>query len=318
MANALRPGFIPLMECLAVDADEFPTGAEWTYEIKWEGCRIEAVKTRGAIKLYSRLREDFTNRFPHIAGELRSMPNDTVIDGVVVALDADGYPNPRLLQSGRAPQSRVIYMVFDILLSEASDLTQLDLVSRRNTVDGVVGRMKYVRASKDFSLAEILSRVKTRGREGVVAKKRYRIYQPGQRTGLWAKQRLKTEQEFVIGGYIPGVDGIGSILIGVRKEEELQFVASVRAGFVSATRRIVLEEIKRLVVNRCPFVNLADEKAGRLSAGLTVDKMKQCIWVKPSVVVQVKFREWSGDRLMQATFVRLRDDKVASEVVRET
>lgn len=311
-----RAAFIEPMECMAVDA--IPDGIEWTYEIKFDGYRIEAVKTAGNVRLYSRRNKDFTGRFSAIADELRAIPDNTVIDGEVVALDDKGNPNFGLLQTGH--KAILTYFVFDLLMRDGADLTRLPLNERRHKLQGIVAGLKHVRVSEvSGSLNPMFAFVRSRGLEGIVAKKLYGIYQPGLRTGLWAKQRINTQQEFVIGGYVSGGNGIDSIVIGIYKENALHYVARVRAGFVPASRRKVFDEIKGLKTAKCPFVNLPEKTAGRWGEGLTAEKMKKCIWVKPETVAQIEFLEWTpGDKLRHTKFVRLRDDKNPLQVVRET
>jgi ATP-dependent DNA ligase len=155
--------------------------------------------------------------------------------------------------------------------------------------------------------------------EGVVAKRADSIYQPGKRTGLWAKHRVNLGQEFVIGGYTKGTKGFDAIIIGFYRGGELVYASRVRAGFVPATRREVVTKIKDLQAEHCPFVNLPETVAGRWGQGLTKEKMKECIWIRPEAVVRVDFLEWTGaDHLRHTKFVALRDDKDPRKVVRET
>ena len=123
----------------------------------------------------------------------------------------------------------------------------------------------------------------------------------------------------MIGGYIPSHLGLDSIVIGVYRGTDLYYAARVRAGFVPATRRQVFNEIKHLKTAKCPFVNLPEEQAGRWGQGLTAEKMKECVWLRPQKVAQIEFLEWTGpDHLRHTKFVALRDDKEPRKVVRET
>ena len=145
------------------------------------------------------------------------------------------------------------------------------------------------------------------------------MYEPGRRSGLWVKRRINLSQEFVIGGYVPSHLGVDSIVIGFYQDKQLRYSARVRAGFVPLTRRQVFERIKPLQTAKCPFVNLPEKEAGRWGQGLTAEKMKECLWVKPQAVAEVEFLEWTGaDHLRHTKFVGLRDDKDPRKVVRET
>ena len=133
------------------------------------------------------------------------------------------------------------------------------------------------------------------------------------------KRRINLSQSFVVGGYVPSHLGVDAIVIGFYRDKRLHYAARVRAGFVPLTRRQVFERIKPLETAKCPFVNLPEKDAGRWGQGLTAEKMKSCIWVKPEVVVRIDFAEWTGaDKLRHTKFVAMRDDKPPRRVVRET
>jgi ATP-dependent DNA ligase len=165
----------------------------------------------------------------------------------------------------------------------------------------------------------MLKFVKSHGLEGVVAKRSDSVYQPGLRTGLWTKHRINLGQEFVIGGYTPGTHGFDALIVGFYWGRELIYAARVRAGLVPATRRAVFEKIKHLKAAKCPFANLPELSDGRWGAGLTAEKMKECVWLRPEAVAQIAFLEWTGaDHLRHTKFIALRDDKDPKKVVRES
>jgi ATP-dependent DNA ligase len=169
------------------------------------------------------------------------------------------------------------------------------------------------------SLSHLLEFVTTHGLEGVVAKRADSAYEPGKRSGLWSKHRINQGQEFVIGGYTPGTAGFDAIIVGFYRGKELQFAARVRAGFVPASRRALFAKIKSLKTEKCPFANLPEKSEGRWGQGLTAEKMKGCVWVKPGIVVRIDFAEWTGaDKLRHTQFVAVRDDKDPRKVVRES
>jgi ATP-dependent DNA ligase len=129
--------------------------------------------------------------------------------------------------------------------------------------------------------------------EGIIAKRTDSVYEPGRRSGLRVKRRINLSQEFVIGGYAPSHLGVDSIVIGFCRDKQLHYAARVRARFVPLTRREVFERIKPLETTKCPFVNLPEKDAGRWGQGLTAEKMKECVWVRPEKVAQIEFLEWS-------------------------
>jgi bifunctional non-homologous end joining protein LigD len=171
----------------------------------------------------------------------------------------------------------------------------------------------------DAPAGEILAAVEKLGLEGVIGKRAGSVYEPGERSGAWIKYRTNREQEFVVGGYIPGAHGFNSLLIGVYEGEELHYVARVKNGFVPRTRGEISAKLEKLATGSCPFTNVPEKGGSRWGGTLTVAKMKECRWVKPKLVVQVAFVEWTdGGHLRHGTFRGVREDKAPAEVVRET
>jgi bifunctional non-homologous end joining protein LigD len=305
------------MDCLPVP--KLPAGPPWTYEIKLDGYRLEVVRSGSKTTLYSRRQNVLTQRFPYIAAALESLPAETVIDGELVALAFDGRPDFNLLQNFRSAESRIVYYAFDILIHKGSDLMALPLSERRAILGSVIEPSEHVALSQvsDRSASEMLEFVKSHGLEGAVAKRADSVYQPGQRTGLWSKYRINLGQEFVIGGYIPSKLGVDSLVVGFYRGKCLIYAARVRAGLVPATRREIFEKLKHLQTPKCPFVNLPEEAAGRWGQGLTAEKMKEWVWVRPELVARIEFLEWTGaDHLRHTKFVALREDKDPRKVVR--
>ena len=166
---------------------------------------------------------------------------------------------------------------------------------------------------------QILEAVRKLGLEGVVGKRIDSAYEPGERSGAWIKRRTNMEQEFVIGGYIPGARGFDALLVGIYKKRELLFVAKVKNGFVPRIRDEIFPALKALQTAQCPFKNLPEKRASRWGESLTAEKMEECCWVTPKLVCQVAFVEWTdAGHLRHCTFVSMRDDKKPVEVVRET
>ncbi len=306
------------MECLGVS--KLPEGPEWTYEIKLDGFRLEAVKEAGTPILYSRRGNVLNRKFPYIATALAKLPSSTVVDGEVVAVNGAGRSDFNLLQNFRSAEAQIHYYAFDILALKGQSLLHLPLNERRARLDEVLPRDEHITAATvDYrNVKHILRYVTTHHLEGVVAKRSDSVYEPGRRSGLWSKHRVDQGQEFVVGGYTPGSHGFDALIIGFYRGDELIFAARVRAGFIPATRREIFAQIKHLKVSKCPFANLPETADGRWGQGLTAQKMKSCVWLKPVSVVRVDFAEWTGaDKLRHPKFVALRDDKDPRKVVRE-
>jgi len=306
------------MECALVS--KLPEGQDWTYEIKLDGYRAIGVKTSRDTILYSRNGKNFNKRFSQIAAALDDLPADTVIDGEVVALDESGRPDFHSLQHFQAAASRIRYFVFDVLILNRRDLTNLPLIERRKILAKLKLRSAWIRVSEQFEIAaeDMLSAIRRQGLEGVVAKRKDSLYETGKRTGTWAKLRINKGQEFVVGGYMPGPHGVDSIIVGYYRGKDLVYVARVRNGFVSATRRMVYEKLKPLITDKCSFVNLPESGRARWGEILDAEKMTKCVWVRSELVAVIEFLEWTeGDRLRHSKFAALRDDKNPHEVVKE-
>lgn len=281
------PAFIETMDCLGVA--ELPEGPDWSYEIKLDGYRLEVIKGRKDqdATLYSRRRNILNRKFPYIAAAFPKLPAATVLDGELVAQDADERSDFNLLQNFRSAQSQIRYYAFDLLVLEGRSLIDQPLEARRARLAELVETNDHVSVSVAVpSRQRLLRFVQQHGLEGMVAKRISSRYEPGLRTGSWQKHRLSQGQEFVIGGYTPGTQGFDALIVGFYSGRELHFAARVRAGFVPATRREVFAQIRHLKTTRCPFVNLPEKAPGRWGQGLTAEKMKNCVWLKPETVVR--------------------------------
>jgi len=306
------------MECLSVS--KLPDGQNWVWEIKLDGYRAIAVKNSGKVSLWSRNRKSLNRQFPQIAEALKDLPDGTVIDGEMVAMGDDGRPNFNLMQNFKSEAQRIRFFVFDLLCHQNHDLTGLKLVQRRELLrsltftDSRVISLDYLEAAP----RDMLAAVRTQGLEGVIGKRKDSVYEPGKRSGSWIKYRVNAGQEFVIGGYISGGQGVDSIIVGFYRDTKLIYVARVRNGFVPATRRTMFEKLKPLVQPDCPFVNLPETHKGRWGEGLTADEMRKCVWIQPKLVAQIEFLEWTGsDHLRHSKFAGLREDKDPRSVVKE-
>jgi ATP-dependent DNA ligase len=161
----------------------------------------------------------------------------------------------------------------------------------------------------DASADEVVRVAKEFGFEGIVAKRKDSVYESGKRTGAWVKYRVNRGQEFVIGGYTPG-NPFDALIVGYYEDDRLLYAAKVRNGFVPKVRREVASRFKGLEIDTCPFANLPERK--RTQWALTKEEMKNCVWLKPELVAQIEFTEWTPDgHLRHSKLVGLRDDKDA-------
>jgi bifunctional non-homologous end joining protein LigD len=167
-------------------------------------------------------------------------------------------------------------------------------------------------------LKDLIEGVREHGFEGLVAKRRDSLYEPGERSGAWRKMRVNQGQEFVIGGYTPTPRSFDALIFGYYEGDQLIYVGRTRNGFTPRSRLDLLKRLRKLEEPACPFANLPEPKGGRWGKGLTAARMAGCRWVKPELVGQFDFAEWTPDNhLRHSRFVALREDKDPRDVTRE-
>lgn len=294
---------------------------QWEYQLKLDGYRAIAFKSGGRLHLRSRNDNDFSGRYPSVMRGLARLPDETVIDGEIVALDEHGRPSFNALQNS-VPGTSVQFYVFDVMVLSGRDVSTEPLESRRRLlvqkiVPALDEPVRYAGAL-EASLRDLIHSVKAHGFEGLVAKRRTSRYEPGLRSGAWMKMRVNRGQEFVIGGYTIGTKAFDALIFGYYDGGQLLYVARTRNGFTPATRVQLMKRFRGLETTQCPFANLPEARSGRWGQGLTKAKMPDCRWLKPALVAQVEFVEWTPDNhLRHSRFVALREDRNAREVTRE-
>jgi bifunctional non-homologous end joining protein LigD len=306
-----KPRFLEPMKCKLVE--RLPTGDEWLWEIKWDGYRCVAVKTSSGVELYSRYgKKEFTKRFASLTRALAAVPGTWTIDGEIVALDDEGRPAFQRLQNNRSTEVPTVFYAFDLLNENGVSLRDAPMSERRARLERLLsGTSDPIRISATLNAAgeEAAEAIKELGLEGIVGKRADSRYEPGERSGAWIKQRFSRDEDFLIGGWIPGASGFDSLLVGQVEGKKLRFVAKVKNGFVPATRELVFEKIAPLETDTCPFYNLPEKKGARRSNPLTKEGMKECRWCQPRVSCRVAFVEWTdAGNLRHATFLGLREE----------
>jgi len=254
---------------------------------------------------------------------LAKLPDDTIIDGEVVALDDKGKPSFNALQNYSSSKATLVYYVFDVMILAGRDLTQEKLTTRRELLaQKVLPRLSEpIRSLPDLpgTPTDLIEAVRREGLEGLVAKHSESAYEAGERSGRWSKMRINEGQEFVIGGYTIGSSAFDALIFGYYEGSRLLYAARTRNGFTPALRQALMKRFHGLETPECPFANLPEKKSGRWGQGLTAAKMKDCRWLKPKLVAQFEFVEWTPDNhLRHSRFVALREDKPARSLVRET
>jgi DNA ligase D-like protein (predicted ligase) len=316
----VKASFIEPM--LLLRSAELPEGDDWLREVKLDGYRALALKTRGKVALRSRNDKDFSLRYAAITAALAKLPPETVIDGEIVALDEAGRPSFNILQNYGSSKAPILYYVFDVLMLAGTDVMGQTLEVRRALLEKqILPRLSEpIRYSPELKgrTADLIQSIRAQGLEGLVAKRRDSIYEPGGRSGVWRKMRINQGQEFVIGGYTVGGQTFDAVVYGYYDAQKLIYAARTRNGFTPALRADLMQRFRALETDKCPFDNLPEARTGRWGAGLTAAKMGDCRWLKPVLVGHFEFTEWTPENhLRHSRFMGLREDKNAEEVLRE-
>ncbi len=307
-----RPGALP------------PDDEQWGYEIKWDGVRAIAYATPGELRLESRNLNDISDSYPELARLARPLGSrSAVLDGEIVAFDADGRPSFGRLQQrmhvGSREQARrlskhtpVSYMIFDLLWLDGHSLMGLPYAERRRRLSELAlsGESWQTPEHVIGNGAALLQASGERRLEGIVAKRLDSVYEPGMRPRSWLKLKTTGRQEFVLGGWLPGKgkrgSTIGALLLGVYEPGGgLRYVGRVGTGFTE-------RELQRLQKLLAPL----EREDSPFGAGERPPR--DAHFVAPELVAEVEFAEWTeGGSLRAPSYQGLREDKQASEVVRE-
>lgn len=317
------PAFIEPMKALLASE---PGPGEWRYEIKFDGFRALAFKRGNAVHLLSRNNKDLSEKFPEIADAVAELDaDDVILDGEIVALDSKGRSSFQLLQRvDEAERPALYFYVFDLLRIDGKRLLSQTLDERKAQLAKVLRKppaLIRLSATLEGEFDDLMNRARELGIEGLIAKRPDSLYEAGRRSGAWIKLKLSHEQEFVIGGYTPpggSRQHIGALIVGVYEGKKLICTGKVGTGFNQVMLRDLHARFKKIAADTCPFTNLPDKRERRYGQAITASVMKTCHWLKPRLVCQLRFTEWTQDgRLRHPVFLGLREDKEASEVVRE-
>jgi bifunctional non-homologous end joining protein LigD len=315
--RAPLPDFI--RPCLALLGDKAPEDADWIHEIKFDGYRIQTRIDRGESKLLTRQALDWSAKFATIAEAVASLPvEQAIIDGEIIAEDEAGLPSFSALQQGlrEGRTGNFVYYVFDLLYLDGYDLMPAALEARKEALARLVARLSHeapIRLSENFteSGGALLKHACRMKLEGIISKRRSGPYRPG-RGGDWIKTKCSDRQEFVVAGYAPSeVDprSIGALILAYYDDGRLRYAGRVGSGYTHKMARSLWTRLQPLRTETPPFGATPKEET----------RARNARWVEPHEVVEVDFRGWThGDRVRQASFQGIREDKRPTEIVRET
>lgn len=302
-------------------ADRPPRGDHWLFEVKWDGVRAIALIENESLRLQSRTGNRCERQYPELAVIPHQVAAETaVLDGEIAVLDAKGVSQFHLIQprimnadpnsvAHMARSTPVVYFAFDLLYLNGYDLRGVHLDERRKLLEQVVTPDPVFRISTVFPGAgeELLEAARENGLEGLVAKRATSTYE-SKRSAEWLKLKIVAQQEFAIGGFTePQGDRshFGALVLGVFDGRKLNWVGNVGTGFDQKTLAYLASRLKPLIVEKCPFA-----ERPKPDRGMT--------WVKPELVAQVKFANWTQDnRLRAPVYLGLREDVKPAEAVRE-
>lgn len=293
-----------------------PAGDRWIHEIKLDGFRMGVFLERGQVRIISRRGTEYTREFPEIVTAARKLNAErALLDGEIVILDKEGISRFQLLQQLGENRRGLAYFAFDLLSVDGEDLTRLPLVERKKRLKKLLGRGKGViryTTHTDAEGSEVFAQACALGAEGIISKVRDGPYRVGVRSSDWQKIKCVKRQEFVVGGFTDPAGsraGIGSILVGYYEGDKLRFAGKVGTGrgWSNSFSLELRRKLERIETQKCPFDPPPPRRIGR-----------NAHWVKPQLVAEVEFTEWTGDGSVRHPSLQgFRTDKKPRDVHRE-
>lgn len=301
-------GITPMLATLT---DKGFDDKDWLFEIKWDGYRSLAFVNKGKVELLSRKNISFNKKFGPVVEGLKDIDADLVLDGEIIAVNDQGKGDFQLLQQWqKTGQGHLVYYVFDILWINGGNVMALPLVERKELLQNILPENDVIRYS-DHIVGDgkaFYEEAMHQGLEGIMAKKADSTYSPGIRTKQWLKVKTHKQQEAIICGFTEPRNSrkyFGALILGVYEKGELKYVGHTGTGFTEKGQADVYKKMKSLVTKKCPFP-------------IKPKTNMPCTWVKPKLVCEIKFGEWTQEKIMRIpVFLGIREDKNPRDVKRE-
>jgi bifunctional non-homologous end joining protein LigD len=282
----------------------------WVFEDKYDGFRMIAEVKNGKVALYSRNGKVISRSYIEVAKALEGVEADAVIDGELVAIAKDGVSHFQLLQNALRHEAKLLYCAFDLMFENGEDLRKRPLLERKKRLKAILPRDKLVAFSRhrEANGTKFFAEAERKGLEGVMAKRADSAYASGSRTADWLKIKTAKRQEVVVAGFTAPRRTrpfFGALVLAVREDDTWRYIGHVGTGFSHKTLEELHAKLVKLKIPKSPFPGkVKDERV--------------TTWVKPSLVAEVKFAEWTiKGELRQPVYLGLRTDKRAKDVVRE-
>jgi bifunctional non-homologous end joining protein LigD len=282
----------------------------WIFEDKYDGFRMVAKIESGKVTLYSRNGQVISRTYIEVASALEGVKGSAVIDGELVALDENGVSHFQLLQNALRRKAKLLYCAFDLMFQDGEDLRALPLIERKKRLKAVLPKHRLVafsRHRKTFG-TKFFEEAGRKGLEGIMAKRASSKCLSGARTDDWLKIKTSKRQEVVIAGFTAPKKTrpfFGALVLAVREGDGWRYIGHVGAGFSHAALEEIHGKLIKLKTAKSPFARKVKDEA-------------VTTWVKPLLVAEVKFTEWtSSGEMRHPVYLGLREDKRAGDVVRE-
>ena len=283
---------------------------DWIFEDKYDGFRMVSVIKDGSVTLYSRNGKIISHSYIEVARALERFKVDAVLDGELVALDRHGVSRFQLLQNALRHEAKLLYCVFDMMFCDGEDLRGLALLERKKRLRSVLPRQPLLSFSQhrtEFG-TKFFAEAEKQGLEGIMAKRADSLYRSGERTADWLKIKTAKRQEVVIAGFTAprrSRPNFGALVLAVRDGKAWRYIGHVGAGFSHAALEELHGKLLPLQTAQSPFAGRVKDEA-------------VTTWVRPKLVAEVKFTEWtSGGEMRHPVYLGLRADKRAKDVTRE-